>query len=82
MEEYKLSFPHCFTINLPSKLQMTLFTASITFSLVILFLISELKMETIHHYAPLKKRLIVFFVMRSFISQQSTVDKEAETVVE
>lgn len=61
VEEYKLSFPHSFTIHLPSKRQMTLFAARITFNLVILFLIPELKMETIYHCAPLKKRLMVFF---------------------
>lgn len=60
---------------------MTLFTASITFNLVILLLISEFKMETIH-YAPRKKRLIVFFCDEELHVTAVTHEKETETVVE
>lgn len=78
----KQSFPRCFTIHLPSKLQMALFTASITFNLVILLLISELKMETLHHYPPLKKRLIVFCWDEERCVTAVTQKKASETVGE
>lgn len=76
------SFPHCFMIHLPSKLQIALFTASVTFNLVMVLLISELKMETLHHYLPLKKRLIVFCWDEEHCVTAVTQTKASEAVVE